>query len=64
MSELLPSDQLASYRLFFFFALCQPVRKQKVASFKGLATIGYKISKHLWFYGLKVTIYRHHVVTT
>lgn len=63
MSELLPSVQLASYRLVFF-SLCQPVRKQKVASFKGLVTIGYKLSKHLWFYGLKVTIYRHHVVTT
>ena len=50
---MLLSDRVAIIDSFSL-PLCQPVRNQRVASFKGLADIGYNVSKHLWFYGFKV----------
>lgn len=53
MSDLISPDEIAIIDSFSL-PLCQPVRNQRVASFKGLADIGYNVSKHLWFYGFKV----------
>ncbi|HEL2475300.1 TPA: IS982 family transposase [Streptococcus suis] len=53
MSDMLPSDKLAIIDSFPL-PLYQTVRNHRVAIFKGLADIGYKASKHLWFYGFKV----------
>lgn len=38
----------------FPLPLCQSVRNHRASIFEGLADIGYKASKHLWFYGFIV----------
>ncbi|VGQ40117.1 IS4 family transposase [Streptococcus pyogenes] len=53
MSDLISPDEIAIIDSFSL-PLCQPVRNQRVAIYKGLANIGSNVSKHLWFYGFKV----------
>ena len=50
MSDLISPDEIAIIDSFSL-PLCQPVRNQRVAIFKGLADIDYNASKHLWFQG-------------
>ncbi|HFI0420061.1 TPA: IS982 family transposase [Streptococcus suis] len=53
MSDMISPDDIAIIDSFPL-PLCQPGRNHRATIFKGLADIGYKASKHLWFYGFKV----------